>query len=67
MLSYEHTERQQQVSIDLYVTLPLLLENGGEGGRLGVASGAANAFQWDQFDAPDDAAAPARSVHTLTP
>ena len=28
-------------------------------GWFGVANGAANAFQWDQFDAPDDAAAAA--------
>ena len=46
-------------------------------GRFGAASGAANAFQWDQFDAPDDAAgagavaaaaaAVARCVHSLRP
>ena len=35
-------------------------------GRFGAASGAANAFQWDQFDAPDDAAVAARCVHSLT-
>ena len=28
-------------------------------GLIGAANGAANAFQWDQFDAPDDAAAAA--------
>ena len=42
-------------------------------GRFGAASGAANAFQWDQFDTSDDAAAAvdaaavARCVHGLRP
>ena len=36
--------------------------SGSGSGWFGVANGAANAFQWDQFDAPDDAAAAAAAA-----